>query len=174
MWKLFLFGEKEYLVSETGEIISKASGKLLKPRLNVDGYLYVTLGSSKSKNRKQSRTACPVHRIVAQLYVPNPNPDIYVEVNHKDFNRANPNAENLEWSTHAENIQYSIKNKRMYVQNNDCSGAKNFNAKLTEEQVKEIRALSQQGWTTYAIAKKYSRGWTTIKHIIDKDTWKNI
>ena len=52
MWKSFLFGEKEYLVSENGEIISKASGKLLKPRLNPDGYLYVTIGSSKSKNRK--------------------------------------------------------------------------------------------------------------------------
>ena len=29
MWKSFSFGEKEYLVSETGEIVSKTSGKVL-------------------------------------------------------------------------------------------------------------------------------------------------
>lgn len=64
-----------------------------------------------------------VHRLVAELFVPNPRPGIYDCVNHKDFNRLNNRAENLEWCTQAMNLEWSRENGRMddaddYTQNN--------------------------------------------------------
>lgn len=64
-----------------------------------------------------------VHRLVAELFVPNPEPGIYNCVNHKDFNRLNNRAENLEWCTQAMNLEWSRENGRMddaddYTQNN--------------------------------------------------------
>ena len=45
-----------------------------------------------------------VHRIVAEAFVKNPNQ--YPEVNHIDENRANNNADNLEWCTSKYNKNY--------------------------------------------------------------------
>jgi len=41
-----------------------------------------------------------VHRIIAKLFVPG---DKSLTVNHKDMNKANCGASNLEWITHSEN-----------------------------------------------------------------------
>jgi hypothetical protein len=46
-----------------------------------------------------------VHRVVAQAFLP--NPDDKKCVNHIDGNRYNNNVDNLEWTTHAENMHSS-------------------------------------------------------------------
>lgn len=161
-WEDFEFNDRIYKVSNFGNIIG-ASGKLLKTRLNKDGYLIVTLGS------KKHRTAKAVHRLVAELFVKNPNN--LPEVNHKDFNRANPRYDNLEWTTHKENIEYSTKNKHY----KDIKiGLKNPNAKLNEQQAKQILYLYKSKYSIASIARKYDCGWTTIQHIIKGDTWRNV
>ena len=45
-----------------------------------------------------------VHRIVARAFVPNPH-NLPI-INHKDENKLNNRADNLEWCTHSYNIQY--------------------------------------------------------------------
>ena len=92
----------------------------------------------------------------------------------KDFDRTNCNAENLEWVTHKENIEYSVKNNRWYLVENDCTGSNNFNAKLNEEKVKDIRKRYSNKEPIYKIAKLYNVGWTTVSHIVKNETWKNI
>ena len=52
-------------------------------------------------------TAKLVHRLVAQTFIE--NPDNLPEVNHRDCDRANNNAGNLEWCTHQENVAYRDK-----------------------------------------------------------------
>lgn len=44
------------------------------------------------------------HRIAAMHFVPNPNPEIFTDVNHKDGDRDNNHISNFEWCTHRENI----------------------------------------------------------------------
>ena len=84
-------------VSNFGKVI--VNGKELRWRYNADGYTVVSL-----KTEKGWRSAA-VHRIVATAFVP--NPDNKPEVNHLDYDRKNPRADNLEWVTRKENIEYS-------------------------------------------------------------------
>ena len=86
-----------------GEFIRK--GQILKPVPNSNGYLRVSLGYKKPKKRFF------VHRLVAKAFIPNDNPEKNC-VNHKDFDYTNNAAENLEWVTHLENVNYSYKKGR--------------------------------------------------------------
>ena len=48
-----------------------------------------------------------VHVLVAEAFIPNENSLYYTVVNHKDCNPSNNSADNLEWTTVAENNKYS-------------------------------------------------------------------
>ena len=119
IWKDFVFGGIEYRVSNKGRLIGMRSGKILKTRLNKDGYVCVTLGSN------TKRLVRRVHRLVAENFIPNPNN--YPEVNHIDFDRANNNITNLEWITHEQNVQYTVDANRHVGVVHDYSGKNNPN-----------------------------------------------
>ena len=126
VWKDLYFKDKGkeynfiglYQVSNTGKIkslkrtVSFGHGyriieeKILKPRIDSKNkYLLVNL----SKNRINKNFL--VHRLVAHMFV-----DGYFEnadINHKDENTLNNNADNLEWCTRKHNINYGNHNKNM-------------------------------------------------------------
>lgn len=74
--------------------------RMLKQFVDRWGYKYVSL-TDENKNHKFLK----VHRLVAIQYIPNPlnKP----QVNHKDLDKLNPSASNLEWVTNQENIQHA-------------------------------------------------------------------
>ncbi|MCB2292418.1 HNH endonuclease [Clostridium algoriphilum] len=150
-----------YTISNYGEVFGKSG--LLKTRPDKDGYLVVTLG------RKGKRQTKKIHRLVAELFLLNEHN--LLEVNHKDFNRANPRFDNLEWSTHKDNVLHSSLQGRYSA---SSIGSKNSNARLTEKEVLKIRALHDNGDTVYKIAKLYVRGWQTINHVVKRTTWKHV
>lgn len=91
--------EEQYTVSENGDVTRIETGRVLKPTINKqNGYLCVSLW------KDNIGKTCTVHRLVALAYIP--NPDNKPEVNHKDSERLNPCAYNLEWSTRSENAQH--------------------------------------------------------------------
>ena len=106
-WRDVAGYEKYYAVSNTGKILSKRSGKLRKQVANkVNGYLYVVLsGDAKT-------CTLSVHRIVATAFVD--NPDNLQNVNHKDENKHNNNASNLEFCTKRYNNLYGGKIAKCY------------------------------------------------------------
>ena len=53
-----------------------------------------------------------IHRLVAMLFVNNPNPQKYDCINHKDENPQNNMADNLEWCDRKYNNNYGGHNKR--------------------------------------------------------------
>lgn len=65
------------------------------------GYLKANIPVGGKWNTKR------VHRLVAQVFIPNPNN--LPQVNHKDGDRTNNNVDNLEWCTASYNIQYREK-----------------------------------------------------------------
>lgn len=95
-----LFCCPEYKVSNEGYVLSKKYNRPLKPCKNHGGYLLVNL----TVNGKSKTVA--VHRAVAIAFVPGYSID--KQVNHKDGNKENNRAENLEWVTPSENILHSV------------------------------------------------------------------
>ena len=82
---------KERIYYERGEFIFNTGGQLSR---------YITVNLSKDGTKR----SLPIHRLVAQAFLPNPNN--LPCVNHKDENTLNNAASNLEWCTHAYNLNY--------------------------------------------------------------------
>jgi hypothetical protein len=76
--------------------------KYLKMQINKDGYIYVHPTRTYRKL---------VHRIVAQLFIPNPNH--YGYVNHMDLNKSNNHVNNLEWVTSSMNTIHANNNGKI-------------------------------------------------------------
>ena len=72
----------------------------------TNGYAYVRLNSplfSKSYT---------VHRLIALSFVLNPDPTKFNQVNHKDENRTNNTATNLEWCDCSYNLSYGSRKEK--------------------------------------------------------------
>lgn len=83
--------ENRYLISNLGRVISFNSGSEMAQYVHRNGYASVKL----SKNGVHKTHL--IHRLVATAFVS--NPDDLLEVNHKDGNKLNNRADNLEWVT---------------------------------------------------------------------------
>jgi len=102
-WRDVVGYEGLYKVSSHGHILKISNMTLLRLSPSKDsGYVAVAL----SKNNK-SRSVM-FHRVVAEAFLP--NPENKSDVNHMDGIRHNNVLDNLQWMTHAENIQYSFNN----------------------------------------------------------------
>lgn len=109
MWKP-ISGIKGYEVSDDGQVRSIPrivvdkngkeyfrKGKILSQFYNKKGYANVQI-----KGRVR-----PVHRLVAETFIP--NPENKPEVNHIDGNKKNNKVTNLEWVTTRENLDHAYK-----------------------------------------------------------------
>jgi hypothetical protein len=76
-------------------------GKILKPHLDSDGYLRITV------TNEGLRKSYFVHRLVALAFIP--NSENKPTVNHIDGIKTNNNVSNLEWATHKEQKIHAIK-----------------------------------------------------------------
>lgn len=95
-----------YAVTRDGRVWSFRSKKFLKPRENYKGYLLVCLcGKEKNKHAQ-------IHRLVAEAFIPNLNPEEKTQVNHLDENKKHNYVENLDWVSPKENANYGTRNKR--------------------------------------------------------------
>lgn len=94
-----LFCCSEYLVDDGGFVISKR-GKPLKPSTNHRGYQIINI----MVNGK--RIGLGVHTAIARAFCDGFSPEL--QVNHKDGNKTNNKASNLEWVTPKENMSHAI------------------------------------------------------------------
>ena len=81
------------LVPAKAASLATRKGKILKQRVTHKGYREVYL------RRSTGYKIFKVHRLVALAFVEG---DCSLTVNHKDLNKQNNCAENLEWATHSE------------------------------------------------------------------------
>lgn len=122
--------------------------------------MVVTLGTMNNRHAKVK-----VHRIIAKQFVPNPNN--LPEVNHKDYNRKNNNADNLEWCTHEYNIKYSADAGRF----NRPVGEKNGRSKITWEIANKIREMANSGYKCSTISKELNVPYKIVLNVVNNKTW---
>ena len=85
-----------YSINEDGEVRNDITGRIKKPYTNKNnGYLIIDL----CKDNKSKKV--PVHRLVAEAFIP--NPENKPTVDHADGDRTNNSIENLRWATYSEN-----------------------------------------------------------------------
>jgi hypothetical protein len=106
-----------------------------------------------------------LHRILAGAFIPKPKTDEFLTVNHKDGVKTNNALSNLEWATYKENLNHATRVLKLRI------GEKHGRAKLTQQQVREIRALRASGKYIREIAEAYKTPWATIQCITSGKTW---
>jgi len=95
-----------YEVSDLGNFrtlggrVGNWNRRLLKFKVMKDKYLYVRL------NRNGYQEFFNAHRLVAKVFIP--NPENKKEVNHKNSDRQDNRVENLEWVTPLENMRHAL------------------------------------------------------------------
>lgn len=137
---------------------------LLKTRFDRYGYEIVTLWiNGKSITRK-------VHRLALLAFQPIDNPDEFT-VNHKDGDKSNNRRSNLEWLTVEENHRHAFKTGLHKVGENRTAGRA---VKLTDENVREIKALIKDGFSNTQIAECYNVTCGCIYSIRLGKSWKHI
>lgn len=100
-WKPWEYKGVKYEVCNDGRIYSFHTHKILKPKVTKKGYLQVHVGGREGTYKQ-------LHRIIAEVFIPNPNN--LPQVNHKDDNKLNNSADNLEWCTNKYNANYGNRN----------------------------------------------------------------
>lgn len=171
-WKC-IKGYDNYEISNYGIIRNINSGKILSQSMRNN---YQRVGLFCSPKQK----SFDVHRLVAEHFLPYPSSELLlaasktklkkVIVNHIDGDKTNNRVDNLEWTTYSGNVKHS------YVVGRDTSnGEQHYNAKLTEEDVLQIRSLYNGARGIYTeLSQQFNVSDTTIKSIIDRKSWKHI
>jgi hypothetical protein len=164
-------GFPDYEVSEAGDIrrmrIGKRGhgriGKTLKPWLYSDfGHLQLKLTSADG----QKKAIC-VHQAVA-LAFHGPKPSPMHEVAHGDGVAWHNHWSNLRWATKEEN------RADMLLHGTAPIGEKNGAARLSDDQVREIKRLLSTGAKQKDLAKEFTVHKATIQAIAAGRNWSKI
>lgn len=140
IWKDVVGYEGYYQVSNLGRVRSldriasngrKIKGKILSTKVNTPPY-YPRVSLSVNGKMKLVQ----VHRLVAQAFVYNPDPEHKTQVGHKDESRTNNRADNLEWVTPKENSNMPLHRERVSKANE---------GKVLSTETKSKISLSQKG-----------------------------
>ena len=107
IWKDIPGYEGLYLINTKGEILSLRSGKVRKSTNSGNGSRKIMLSGADHKKKQFL-----IHRLVAMVFLSNPFDDS-AEVNHKNLDKTDNRVENLEWSTHADNMEHAYVNGRI-------------------------------------------------------------
>lgn len=139
--------------------IDLKEGKILN-RATIDTGRYYTI---KLKNRH-----IKVHHVIA--IAGGLNIKAGDEVNHKNGNKKDNRLENLEISSHSENIKHAYDTKLLVAKR----GTELSWTKINEEQAREIKLLLKKGLTVPEISKITGVSIHTIYHIKHGKTWAHI
>lgn len=93
---------EDYDVYSDGKVYSRKRDKFIKPFLDRNGYLMVRL-----YDRKGGRVEKSLARMVAEIFVSPPSPYHSEVVIHKNYNKSDCRAENLEWRSRAYARRYA-------------------------------------------------------------------
>lgn len=151
-----------YAISNLGNVIDIRNDRLKKPKPNKRGYLVYSFEVNGKAIYKLE------HRLIAEKFID--NPENKPEVNHIDGVVDNNSLDNLEWVTHAENMEHAH-----YVIETTKKGAESNFAKISAEQAIEIIKLLNIGLSPAEIKRRLpyaTRG--TVYGIRHQGNWREL
>ena len=123
-----------------------------------------------------------IHRLVLRAFVG--EPPVGMEAAHLDGNRKNAHLDNLRWVTKKENWSHRhahgtcLCGKGLLLpdgtQRKALQGEKNPKAKLTEEDIRAIRAAILSGELQYLVAARYGLSRNLVYKICARKVWKHV
>lgn len=148
-----------YLATECGRIISLLSGRLLGGAPSKKGYYAMRFSTP------TGRKPMYFHAIIAETFLgPRPSGS---EVNHRDGDKLNNAVSNLEYISKGDNVRHA------YRTGLNLSGVRCPWAKLTEDQVREVRALAPT-MRQCQIARHLNLKPAAVSNIIRGKKWRRI
>lgn len=150
VWKDVKGYEGYYQVSDEGRVRSSdrylrirgggkqlKKGRILRPVFNKrNGYFSVGLYKDTVKTNKY------MHRLVAEAFCDNNQNK--PEVNHKDENKTNNNADNLEWVTRLENNVYNDRHLKIGKKSRDTMMDNGIYQKLKNKRSKPVLQIDME------------------------------
>lgn len=133
-----------------------------------DGYPVVMFYDPLTRTRRKVFAHRIVWMLVSGEMIPEP-----MQVNHIDGVRANNYPSNLELVTPSENVKHGIRVLGRKAKAQD--GEDNAQAKLTPNQVNEIRALwDAKAMSQKALGKRFGVGQATISAVVLRKSWRHL
>lgn len=147
-------------VRQFGKQTRTVPSQEIQPFNHTGGYLCVKLSKDKKKTNKY------VHRLVARVFIANPK--ALPEVNHKDGNRKNNCASNLEWIDRRGNLDHA----RFVLKRGagTVSDTRKRFTRVTFETVQQIRASDK---TAKELSLIHGCSVNCVRRIRNNVTWKN-
>lgn len=133
-------------------------GMIRAQPLDKDGYPHVVLSREGRLSTKK------VHRLVAQHFVA--NPEGHTEINHRDSNKANARADNLEWCSRRENQVHAASNGAFGGTTNPKRAKK-----LTAASVAEMRGGFASGESLEQLAARFGVSKATASRVVRSLIW---
>ena len=149
-----IMGFPMYIALEDGNIFSKYTMRNITPMLDKRGYARCIL-----RDKDDKRVCLKIHRVIARMFIPNPHHK--PQVNHKDGDRLNNCASNLEWVTNDENQFH-----RMMTDMIPTS--------LTRDQAIEVMSGYCEGESISELARHFKVGYGEINSIISGNSFEDI
>jgi len=150
----------KYFIDDLGNVYGKS--KKLKTNQLHNGYRDVTIRFLDSSVKR-----ILVHRLVALVYLP--NPENKPVVNHKDGDKANNKLENLEWASYKENNDHARANG--YFSDEEGTA---YSAVYTKEQIVRVCELLSEGRRDVDISRITGIPISTMYSIRSGKNWTHI
>lgn len=151
-WKTARGCNAAYEVSDAGRV--RKVGRCVR-KIQVDRHGYGRVQVYLPQNRKHFY----VHRLVAEVFCDGYAPGM--QVNHKNHDKLDNRASNLEWVSADENIQ---KGKR--------AGVFRSKKKLNWARVEEMRTLRSKGWPISALSQRFDVAEKWVSAVVRGLVWK--
>ena len=165
-WRPVVGFEGLYEVSSAGRVRnSKRKGRLLTGWVNGRGYQLVSL-----THRCGIARTYPVHVLVAIAFF-GPRPKGHV-IDHLNGIKTDNRVWNIQFVTPAVNARRAA--KLGLLRGGFKKGEKNFNSKLTEAQVVEMRALRRSGMRLCEVARHFGVRDNLVFNVVTRRTWKHV
>ncbi len=146
-------GVLDVMVSNLGRFVRISSNSVIDGYITTGGYVTVDFSGSGTYS---------AHRLVAQAFIP--NPDNKPEVNHRDGNKTNNCADNLEWVTPSENMRHAVITGLRIPK----FGQDHPRTALTEQEIVRCVKMHDEGKTYGEIADVYGVYWKTVSRHVNQ------